>query len=123
MKNKLKTKDFRKLLKSESIRVEYVTTKCDIKPSIQESAGQGAPNIWSLGDGFKIYLAHETNRMGVPTKNIRMILEELEKYEAENKVGLWGPAPLKETIKLHFMKTSAGSVCASLSTCSRGSMV
>lgn len=81
MKYKFQAKDFQHLLRITKIRYEYLTSKLDIKPDVEEVEGTGRAHVYSFKNLLQIAFAHNANKMGISLRIVKSLLENLEDYK------------------------------------------
>lgn len=89
MKHQFQAKDIQRILKITKIRYEYLTSKIDIKPGVEEVEGTGKAHLYSFKNLLQIAVAHNANKMGLSLRLVKKLLINLENYNDEVESGIF----------------------------------
>jgi hypothetical protein len=81
MKYKFQAKNIQHLLRIKKIRYEYLTSKLNIKPDVEEAEGTGRAHLYSFKNLLQIATAHHANEMGLSLRIVKNLLDDLENYK------------------------------------------
>ena len=83
MKYEFQAKHIQYLSRITKIRYEYLTSKLNIKPDIEEADGTGRAHLYSLKNLLQIAVANNANKMGMSLRTVKKLLDDLESYKDE----------------------------------------
>lgn len=89
MTYKFQAKDIQYLLHITKIRYEYLTSKLDIKPDVEEVEGTGRAHLYSFKNLLQIAIAHKANKMGLSLRAVKRLFDDLESYKDEVEPGIF----------------------------------
>lgn len=84
-----RAKDIQQLLNIKPIRYEQIKHKAKIKPGIQEVEGTGRSHRYTFKNVIQFAISHHAASFGLPALSIVALLEHIEAFEKETKVGLF----------------------------------
>lgn len=102
MKYKFQAKDIQLILRITKIRYEYLTSKLNIKPGVEEVEGTGRAHLYSFKNLLQIAVAHNANQMGLSLRLVNNLLDNLESYEDEVEPDLFDTVRNKVSIYIGY---------------------